>query len=388
MRVIHVITGLNDGGAEGVLYRLCTHDSENCHVVVSMMDDGKYGPLLRAAGVEVQCLGMPRGRVGVRALWRLWQMFRAQPTDVVQTWMYHADLIGGAIARLAGIRALCWGIRHTTLERQCSQRSTIFVAWLCARLSRWMPRVIVSCAEESVRVHRQLGYDAEKFFVIPNGYDLAHFEPDLRARARLRTEWRISDDTPLLGMVARYDGQKDHRNLLAALTRLRDIGVKFECVLVGTDVDPMNAILRDAIHAAGLSTTIRLLGRRGDVPAVMNALDLHVLSSLGGEAFPNVLAEAMACGTPCITTDVGDAAMIVGDTGWVVPPSDSEALAGALMNALNEWQRSKIWQVRCRAARERVEQHFALDRMVDSFRSAWRSAKEGLPFDASGKGSL
>ena len=142
-RITHIITGLNDGGAEGVLYRLCTHDTENCHVVVSLMDDGKYGPLLRAAGVEVHCLGMPRGRVRVKALWRLWQLFRSQQTDVVQTWMYHADLIGGMIARLAGISALCWGIRHTTLDRECSLRSTIFVAQLCARTSRWMPRVIV-----------------------------------------------------------------------------------------------------------------------------------------------------------------------------------------------------------------------------------------------------
>jgi glycosyltransferase involved in cell wall biosynthesis len=388
MKITHIITGLNDGGAEGVLCRLCTHDTHNGHVVVSLMGDGKYGPLLRAAGVEVHCLGMPRGRFTVRALWRLWQLLRTLPTDVVQTWMYHADLVGGIVARLAGIRAICWGIRHTTLDSNDSAQSTIFVARLCALLSGCVPRVIVSCAEESVRVHRELGYAERKFLVIPNGYDLIHFEPDSGARIRLRTEWGINDDTPLIGMVARYDSQKDHANLVAALTHLRDIGTNFECVLVGTGIDSENTTLGDAINAAGLSTQIRLLGRRADVPAIMNALDLHVLSSSFGEAFPNVLAEAMACGTPCVTTDVGDAAMIVGDTGWVVPPGNSAALAGALVNALNEWKRSTVWQARCRAAREHVAQHFAIDRMVKSYHAVWRLAKYGLPLETKEHESL
>lgn len=372
MNIFHIITGLADGGAEAVLYRLCTHDAENRHVVVSMMDEGKYGPLLRAAGVAVHCLGMPRGRVTVRGLWRLWRLLRAERPTVVQTWMYHADLVGGVLARLAGVRAVCWGIRNSNLEPGKSRRATIWIARLDARLSRWVPAAIVCCAAQARDVHVRLGYAAEKFVIIPNGYDVGRFRPDAAARARLRAEWGVPDGVPLLGMVARFDPQKDHANLLAACARLQASGADFAAVLVGTGCDAGNAALVQQLAAAGLTQRVRLLGRRDDVPAVMAALDLHVLSSAYGEAFPNVLAEAMACGTPCVTTDVGDAAQIVGETGWVVPPRDAAALAEGIAAALKEWrERPDEWAARRCAARERIVETFGLDRMVQAYRRVW-----------------
>lgn len=370
-RVLHIITGLNDGGAEAVLYRLCIHDESHHHTVVSLMDAGKYGPLLSEAGIAVHCLNMPRGRVRVGALRRLWQLLRQLQPDVVQTWMYHADLLGGVVARLAGIRSVVWGIRHTTLMPGKSPRSTIAVARLLARLSRLVPTRIVACAEESVAVHGKLGYDTTKMRVIPNGYDLAQFAPDRPAGRTLRAECGVPADIPLLGMVGRFDPQKDHANLLAALSVLRSRGVPFRCVLVGTDVDTNNAALMALIEKGELQDTVQLLGRRSDIPAVMNALDVHVLSSAFGEAFPNVLAEAMACGTPCVTTGVGDAAFIVGNTGWVVPPGDSVALASALEEALTVWRQPGEWSARQKAARQRIVDHFSIEKMIQAYHSVW-----------------
>jgi glycosyltransferase involved in cell wall biosynthesis len=227
-------------------------------------------------------------------------------------------------------------------------------------------------------VHVRLGYAAEKFVIIPNGYDVGRFQPDAAARARLRAEWGVPDAVPLLGMVARFDPQKDHANLLAACARLQASGADFAAVLVGTGCDAGNAALVQQLAAAGLTQRVRLLGRRDDVPAVMAALDLHVLSSAYGEAFPNVLAEAMACGTPCVTTDVGDAALIVGDTGWVVPPRDPKALADAIGTALLEHaERPTDWSMRGRAARERVAGHFGIESMVAAYRTVWQTARNG-----------
>jgi glycosyltransferase involved in cell wall biosynthesis len=376
MNILHIITGLNDGGAEAVLYRLCSSDKTLQYHVVSLMDTGKYGPLLEQAGVPVVCLGMSQGRLSVSGLWRLWRLLRRQTPDVVQTWMYHADLIGGVVARLAGVRRVFWGIHNTTLERGKSHRTTIAIARLNAWLSRWVPTAIVCCAERAREVHQALGYAADKLMVIPNGYDLDRFRPDPAARARLRAEWGMDHETPLLGMVGRFDPQKDHENLLHALGRLKQAGTPFRCVLVGRGLDATNAQLAAWFEQYGLQDKVLVLGQRSDVPAVMCALDLHVLSSAYGEAFPNVLAEAMACGTPCVTTDVGDAAAIVSDTGWVVPPANSARLAEAIEAALAARDDTSVWQARREAARTRVAERFSLEKMVAAYHAVWGGLKD------------
>ena len=219
--------------------------------------------------------------------------------------------------------------------------------------------------------HADIGYAANRMMVIPNGYELSRFAPDESAKRRLRSEWRIADDTFLMGMVARFDPQKDHANLLAALQQLKHLRKGFHCVLVGTGMDAGNAPLQHLLETFGVADVVSLLGRRNDVPAVMNAMDLHVLSSLG-EAFPNVLAEAMACGTPCVTTDVGDAADIVGDTGWVVVPQDSAALANAVSQAMDVREMSPdLWLSRRDSSRKRIVENFSIERMVDAYSDAW-----------------
>jgi len=370
-KILHIIAGLNDGGAEAVLYRLCNNDTRYTHYVISMMDVGKYGPLLKQAGIEVHYLNMPQGRVSMRGLLRLWSLLRELKPDVVQTWMYHADLIGGVVARLAGVKSVFWGIRHTTLEPGKSKRSTIYVARLCAFLSRWVPDKIVCCANKAVEVHVKLGYSAHKMTVIPNGYDLKKFFVDYDDRKLLRNEWGIDETIPLLGMVGRFDPQKDHKNLINALGTLRQSSFDFCFVLIGKNLLETNQELVAWIDAQDLRENIILLGQRSDIPQVMNALDAHVLSSSYGEAFPNVLAEAMACGTPCVTTDVGDAALIVGDTGWVVEPKNAEALATALLDSLILLHDEPAWMIRKQQARERIVNNFCLEKMINDYHTVW-----------------
>ena len=372
MKVTHVITGLNDGGAEAVLYRLCTNATDVTHHVVSLMDEGKYGPLLRKAGVAVSCMNMPQGRVTLRGLWRLWRLLRRQRPDVVQTWMYHADLIGGVMARLAAVRRIYWGVHNSNLDRGVAKRSTIWVMKACAWLSGLVPTRIACCAQLALEVHRQQGYAAHKLVVIPNGYDLSLFAPDEVTRAQLRAEWGV-DERWTLGMVGRFEPPKDHRTLLEALALLRQRQVDFAAVLVGHGLDHDNIELGTWLRTLGLVEHVKLLGQRSDVPAVMNALDVHVLCSMR-EAFPNVVAEAMACGTPTVVTDVGDAATIVANTGWVVPRKNAMALAAALDAARSAWQDTSGWPLRQQAARQRVVDNYSLDRMVERYRQLWMAS--------------
>jgi len=372
--VLHVISGLNDGGAEAVLNRLCMVSQDNFrHCVVSMLGMGKYGPVMRKQGISVHALNCGNFRSVMLAPFRLMRIIRTVNPDIVQTWMYHANLLGGLAAKCAGCAVVVWGIRHTRLDGD--KRTTRMVSWLCARLSRKIPRAIVCCSDSAARIHVQYGYDAGKMTVIHNGYNLDMFTRSLDMRIRSRREFGVRDDQLLLGMVGRWNAEKDHANLLQALVLLRNSRPGFICLLVGPRMTMDNGDLVALIAREGLQDCVRLIGRRDDIPAIMNALDLHVLSSMG-EAFPNVVAEAMACGTPCVVTDVGDAAVIVGNPDWVVPPRRPDLLAEAITRALISITiegRDAVGR-RCR---ERIVEKFDLARMAQSYKDLWTSIKAG-----------
>ncbi|MBO1017395.1 glycosyltransferase [Achromobacter sp. SD115] len=373
LRVLHIITGLGQGGAESVLFRLATYPEADVeHVVVSLTDEGIYGERLRAAGIAVHTLGMKRGRVSLGGFLALRALIAATRPDAVQTWMYHADLIGGLAARLAGVRAIAWGIRNSGEHLERSSRSARMVLRACALLSGRIPKAIVCAAQKSAQRHADKGYARERMVVIANGYDLSRYAPDGEARVRMRAQWGLPQDVPAIGCVARWDPLKDHANLLRAVAALvrdgRDAGLR--CVLIGRGMDPANAELAALIDRLGLRDRLVLAGPSDDVPAAMNGLDLHVLSSCA-EGFPNVVAEAMACGVYCVVTDVGDAAYIVGDAGVVVPPEQSEALARGIETALREVA-SRGRERAGEAGRARVLENFDLARMVQSYIAVWR----------------
>ncbi|QEK95833.1 glycosyltransferase [Achromobacter insolitus] len=373
MRVLHIITGLGQGGAESVLFRLATYPEANVeHVVVSLTDEGIYGERLRAAGVAVHVLGMKRGRVSLGGFLALRALVAAERPDAVQTWMYHADLIGGLAARLAGVRAIAWGIRNSGEHLERSSRSARMVLRACALLSGRIPKAIVCAAQKSAERHADKGYDRARMVVIANGYDLSRYAPNAEARSRVRAQWGVPQDVPAIGCVARWDPLKDHANLLRAIAALvrdgRDAGLR--CVLIGRGMDTDNAELGALVDKLGLRDRLVLAGPSDDVPAAMNGLDLHVLSSCA-EGFPNVVAEAMACGVYCVVTDVGDAAYIVGDAGVVVPPEQPEALARGIETALREVA-ARGRERAGEAGRARVLENFDIARMVQSYIAVWR----------------
>ena len=377
-KVLHIITGLNDGGAEGVLTRLCLHSKQAEHTVISLMDAGKYGPILTEAGVTVHCLAMNPGKPSVIKFFKLIRLIKTEQPKVVQTWMYHADLLGGIAARLAGVKRVFWGVRHSTLEKGKSTPLTLWIARLCALLSKWVPEKIICCANRALTIHEDIGHDASKLLMIPNGYDLLRFKQDATEDAWLRNELGFSADEFVIGKVGRFDPQKDHFNLLQALA-LAAQQVSVKCLLVGKGLSPDNDALMARIAALGLEGRVVLAGQRTDIPAVMNALDLHVLSSSFGEGFPNVLAEAMACGTPCVSTNVGDAMEILGDASLCCPAQNPSALADLIIKMAKEWQKNPTaWQARKKASAQRIASRFSIEGMVDAYEACWFGEKRSL----------
>ncbi|MGH7964573.1 MAG: glycosyltransferase, partial [Candidatus Binatia bacterium] len=276
----------------------------------------------------------------------------------VQTWMYHGDLIGGLAAKLAGRIPVAWNIRHSTLDTKEGKRSTYWTVQACAWLSHWLPTRIVCCSESSRQIHAALGYAANDMVVIPNGFDLAAFKPDQAARLSVRGELGIPAETPLIGLVANFRAQKDHATFVQAAARLHADLPEVHFLLCGQNITSDNSQLDKWVTAAGIRDHCHLLGRREDIPRLTAALDVATTASAYGEGFPNVIGEAMACGIPCVVTDVGDSASIVGDTGRVVPPRDPLALAQAwrAVLSLRSEGRAQVGE----AARRRIEEQFSL----------------------------
>lgn len=376
--VVHIISGLGQGGAETVLHRLLTAPGQtDHHTVISMSDEGVFGPRLREAGVTVYTLNMQGVKGMAQGLVRMHHLLRDMAPDVVQTWMYHADLIGGIVARTAGIRAVSWGIRNSGADLGMSSRSARMCQWACARVSGMVPGVIVACAENARLRHRQAGYRDDRMLVIPNGYDLSRWRPDPTVRAAMRQQLGLEDDTPVIGNVARWNPLKDHENLIAAFAIALRRHPRMRGVLIGDGLVQSNAELISLLDRYDVREQIMLLGRRDDVPALMNACDVHVLASRA-EGFPNVVAEAMASDVLCVVTDVGDAGLMVGDAGWVVIPRDAKALALGIEQAVNILGTAEHHE-RVQRGRVRVEQMFSLDAMVNAYQVVWRRLAQDYP---------
>lgn len=338
--------------------------------VISLTNEGSLGKWIRDAGVEVRALRMPRGLPDPRSVIRLARELRRRQANVVQTWMYHADLVGGLAASLAGRLPTVWGIRQSNLDPVRSKRLTRFTAMVCARLSRHLPDRIVCCSDEAARVHREMGYDARKMVVIPNGFDLDAYRPDTRARATVRAELGIAPDRPVVGMLARFDPQKDHGTFIEAAAILLGRHPSAAFILAGEGVTRENAELVGWLKREGVNERFYLLGVRDDVAKILNGCDVVSLSSAFGEGFPNVIGEAMACGVPCVVTDVGDSGRLVGDTGRVVAPGDPRSLAGAWAELLEREATER--QALGEAARRRIAQHFAIDAIVGQYCALYR----------------
>ena len=376
MKVMHIITGLSTGGAEMMLFKLLAqtdlkkYESE----VVSLTNFGPVGERISQLGVRVRALNMRRGVLNPVAAARLYSWLRKSAPDVVQTWMYHADLMGGLMAKIAGVRSIAWGIHHSTLDPKLSKRSTILTAKMCAKGSKTIPNRIVCCSESSRTVHSDLGYDSSKMVVIPNGFDLSDFKPDPAMRDSLRQELAIPLDAAIVGLVGRFNPQKDHQGFIQAASLLSRKLPNVHFVLCGDDIVWENEALSAWIQAVGIASKCHLLGRRHDIARLFAAFDVFCSASYS-EAFPNVIGEAMACGVPCVVTDVGDCAAMVGNTGKVVAPSDSAALAKALADVLQLTadERAALGV----QARNRVDGNYSLSMVVSRYERLYDELANG-----------
>lgn len=373
IRVGHVITGLKTGGSEMMLYKLLAHTDtdEFSPFVVSMTGDGPVAGLIRDLDVPVHSLGMRRGLPNPLAVAGLINIFRRERPDVIQSWMYHADFISWPAARRAGRPPLVWGLRQSNLSPEVNKKSTLILVKILARMSGRVPFAIIANSRAAGQAHVARGYDEKKITVIPNGFDTEVFKPDPGAREKIRADLGVGDDEFVIGLVGRFDPQKDIGNFIAAAGIFGKQAPKAGFVLCGDGLNPGNAWISDRANKAGLAGRLILLGPRTDTPAVMNAFDLFSSSSKG-ESFANVIGEAMACALPVVVTDVGDSASIVGDAGLAVAPGDPEALARAWLQIYRADPDTR--RKTGLAARQRIKENYAIKTTAEAYAEVYRRA--------------
>jgi len=372
-RIIHIITSLGSGGAEAMLYKLLGGMNEKRfdQSVVVLMDAGFYGSKIRSMGIPVNTLDMQRSRPKLRSIMKLRKLIADYDPALIQGWMYHGNLAAELAMTFAkDSTESIWNIRHSIDSLCHEKRLTRIVIRLGARLSSRPARIIYNARVSAIQ-HEEIGYSASGRVVLPNGFDTDEFRFSAAARKRIRAELNILDDEYLVGTVARYHPIKDVQNLIRSAALICESNPKLRFALVGSGMISSKPNINEPIVTAGLQSRFRLLGERTDIPDVMSAFDLFVLPSRS-EAFPNVIGEAMACERPCVATDVGDCAALLGDHGILVSPGDSKALAGAILKmlAMTEHERREMG----RSLRRRVVDNFALPHIVDKYQDLYRSA--------------
>ena len=372
MKILHIITSLERGGAETVLYRFLMNvsaDERKGHFVVSLQGLGFFGHKLASYGVEVSALNM-RGILSFPgAFLRLVFLIRKLRPNLIQTWLYHADLLGGIAAQFSGKPPVIWGVHTVYLDINTSF-ITKAIRFLCALTSKWLPKVILCVAHAAADNHIRLGYERKRVVVIPNGFDIPDMNSFIEGARNLRSSLGLFDSHLLVGSIGRFHPDKDYQTFLDAAAQLKSRISNARFLLVGRGLSTDNEVLVKLIISFGLENDIFLLGERDDVHVCLQAMDVFCLPSKT-EAFPLVLGEAMSASRPVVATNVGDSALLVGDAGIVVPAQDSKMLCDGLHKMLSYSiiKRENIGI----EARMRIESNFAMVKMVDDVLKLYRN---------------
>ena len=362
-QVVHLIASLGKGGAETMLYQVlrCRTREDLSYKVVSLGESHYYEEPIRALGIPV--VEVPLRKNPLKALGMILRELRG--ADTLCCWMYHANLIGYYMGRLAGVKRIVWGIHHSDLSPQINKSATLRLNQWCARISRHVD--VVSYTGNAARaVHEQVGYCRTNGVVLSNGCDCAKYCPDASKREAVHQELSIPMETRIVFSATKDIPIKDIPTVVRAFAALHKKFPDTAAVLCGRGVEETNPRIAALCGQSGLTIgqDIFLLSLRNDVNALMAGADLFVLHS-AGEAFPVTLVEAMACGCVCVTTDVGDARRILAMDEWVVSPGDDGALCARLEAALSLSQAESA-AIRT-ANRQRVLEHFSIEKIVKEY---------------------
>ena len=372
-KIVHVIIGLNVGGAELMLKRLVLHSQKTGkfqHIVISLTDSGVIGPDLENQGIKVYSLGMTSTPSVPKTFFKLKKLLKELKPDVVQTWMYHADFLGGLAAKSVGIDNIIWGIRTTDVSQGASKQ-TVYLSKVCAKLSYYVPNSIVCAAHVSKNYHIGIGYDKSKMMVIPNGFDIEALSSTKEDGLNIRKEIGLSADDTVIGSVGRFNLVKNQKLFIDVAANLVKDFPDLKFMLVGRDNNAENTELMSWITQHDLADNFKLLGQRDDVPKCLKAMDIFCLHSKT-EGFPNVVGEAILADTTCVAADVGDVGVLL-DKESIAPSNDVDGISHAIKNYLS-YSKSALIEKADKNKRNVIDK-YSIKNVVNNFHELYSKDK-------------
>lgn len=355
-----------------MLYKVLSNLNRNRFkpVVITLRNSRGYNTLIKNLNIPIINIGLTNNIFSFFKIFKLFFVLHRISPSVVHTWMYHADLLGGIVAYILKVPRIIWCVRHSDFSTSTVKYSTFLIMKTCSLISNFIPDKIVYCSKRAATIHEGFGYCKYKKKIIPNGFDLTSFCPSPFDRLKIRNELKIDHASIIIGQVGRYHPQKNHLGFLKSIHLLNNEFPHIHFLLVGSDITPANTQINNFLCENNLTSVVHLLGLRHDIPSVMAALDILVSPSTNGEAFPNVIGEAMSCGVPCVVTNVGDSVEIIGNTGFVADAFDSSDIAEKIIKLikLQPTERLKL----SNDARQRVILHYNISNVINLYESLYK----------------
>ena len=370
MKVVHIISGLDNGGAEGVLLRL-TREAKKRQirsVIISLTHTQHHIRAFEDLGVNIYVVDFRNIRKIFSAILDFARIIRFEKPHVIQTWMLHAGVIAGLLCWLIGYRNIIWNVRHTRLDKTRTKKSLRILELVSVPLARMLPKKIICCADDVRDQYVKFGYPLSRCVVVNNGFDDAFFYYDgYRRDSTLNSKFKV-------GMVGRFDPCKNHAGMFSAISKMVRAGADCEFHFWGRGMNEQNSKILYYKNLYCFNNDIYFHGETHNMRDVYNDIDLLVLPSLFGEGFPNVLAESMLCGTPTISTNVGAANEIISAYGWILEEGSDEKIIEAIFTARKEKLHSpKMWEERGRKGRRSIQSKYGLDEMINRYVNIWKT---------------
>ena len=379
MKIIHIINSIKKGGAEGNLYRLCKFHKKKYKnkidiVIITLIDNGFYEYDLKKTGIKIISLGINK-KINlfyfIKKILILRKLIKKQNPDIIQSWMYHSNFLTIFIQKKL-YHKIFWNIRHSILDLKMSKITTIIISIICAFFSRYVPKKIIYCSEKSIEFHENKHfYSKKKTALIENGFNDKIYFPSKYKKLNFRKKYKIKKTDIILGFAGRYTPEKNIDSLLFAFSKIIKEFDNIYLYMVGKNINRLNKDLVKNIKNLNLEKNVFLLNEQKNLLEFYNGIDLLLLTS-HTESFPNVVAEAMLCSTPVLSSNAGCSKKIINDCGFIMNNNDYSSIFKNLKKFLKFFiSKKKEWKILKKKSQLRIKKNYSIKKMANIYFENW-----------------